>query len=62
MSANLTVRNYGFFMDMTRYYTTANAIPLFAIRPRLARGGLSRPMSPWPVHRSVFPRIRQRIP
>ncbi|HKW96758.1 MAG TPA: hypothetical protein VJN43_03450 [Bryobacteraceae bacterium] len=25
--ANLTVRNYGFFIDATRYFTTTNAIP-----------------------------------
>jgi hypothetical protein len=28
LRANLTVRNYGFFVDQTRYNTTTNAIPL----------------------------------
>src|ERR1039457_4930989 len=28
LRANLTVRNYGFFVDQTRYNTTTNTIPL----------------------------------
>ena len=28
LRADLTVRNYGFFIDTTRYHTTTNAIPL----------------------------------
>ena len=61
LRAGLTVRNYGFFVDITRYSTPTNAIPV--VRNPFATGTMSgRPFErgPRPVHRSLLPRFRQR--
>ena len=60
MRAGLSVRNYGFFVDTTRYTTTDFAIPVlrdpFASATTVAYPDECRAQ---PVHRSIFPRLRQ---
>ena len=64
LRAGLTVRNYGFFIDVTRYSTTLRQ-PFLCCATRSATGtdrGLPHECCPHPVHRSILPRFRQRLP
>ena len=65
LRAKLTVRNYGFFVDTTRYVLPAgspNSIPLLRDPPRNQHDrGLPGECRPRPVHRSVLPRFRQLV-
>ena len=62
LRAGLSVRNYGFFVDATRYNTPTNQIPLVA-QPYSNRDdhGHTYQCRPGPVHRSVLPRFRQCV-
>ena len=65
LRAHLTVRNYGFFIDTTRYTFPPSSPLSLSLDPDPANrhaGGIPDERRPRPVHGSVLPRFRQRIP